>query len=114
MLDLVREQLEFYFCDLNVNQDKYLKGIIDTNDGYVPIETILGFVKMRELGSTKQHIVLAVEKSTQLILSEDKESIKRRSPIPSDEEVNKKSLFVKPFPKEAEKKDILACIGAVA
>ena len=113
-MEKIRQQLEFYFCDLNVNQDKYLRGIIDTNEGYVPIETILGFVKMKELGCSKADIISAVESSTQLLLNEDKESIKRKTPIPTDEEVNKKSLFVKSFPKDATYESIYHCIEQFA
>ena len=113
-MEKIRQQLEFYFCDLNVNQDKYLRGIIDTNDGYVPIETFLGFVKMKELNCTKAEIISAVESSSQLLLNEDKESIKRKTPIPTDEEVNKKSLFVKSFPKDSTYEQIFNCIEQYA
>ncbi|ELP93667.1 lupus la ribonucleoprotein, putative [Entamoeba invadens IP1] len=82
-------QIEYYFCDLNIIQDKFLLGVIETQNGFVPIDTLLGFVKVKELTTSAEEIVKAVETSKTLVLSEDKKSIKRVKPIPTEAEVTR-------------------------
>lgn len=105
------DQLEFYFCDLNIHQDKFLKGIIETNDGHVPIDTILKFVKIEEMGVTKEDIIRSVEKSNMIEITQNNSSIKRKTRIPSDDEINTRSLFVKNFPKDVKRNEVFECVG---
>lgn len=94
-------QLEFYFCDLNLIQDKFLKGVIETSDGWVPVDTVANFSRVLELTKERDEVVKAIKESQELELSEDGNSLKRKTPLPTLEEINSRSVFVKGFPVEA-------------
>ncbi|KAL7719734.1 Lupus la ribonucleoprotein [Entamoeba marina] len=100
MQNSLLDQLEFYFCDLNIIQDKFLLGVCEADNGYASIDTLLSFSKIKELNATKENIIEAVKSSTQLELSDDNSKIKRKQPIPTNDEINTKSLFVKTVPKD--------------
>jgi hypothetical protein len=65
---MVLKQLEFYFSDSNFPADKFLRGEAEkSEDGLsVPIETILSFKKMKNLGATQEMIVKVANASAHL------------------------------------------------
>ncbi|KAF9762355.1 Lupus La like protein B [Nosema granulosis] len=59
----IKKQIEFYFSDANFRVDTFLRQQALLNNGYVPIETILTFKKMKQLGATIESVKEAVEDS---------------------------------------------------
>ncbi|EDR25954.1 lupus la ribonucleoprotein, putative [Entamoeba dispar SAW760] len=113
-MSAILDQIEFYFCDLNLIQDTFLKGVIETSNGFVTIDTLMGFVKVKELTENKEEIINALSKSSFLELSEDKQSVKRKTPLPTEEEINKRSLFIKGFGKDATRQEIIDALNKFA
>ncbi|BFU25397.1 La ribonucleoprotein, putative [Entamoeba histolytica HM-1:IMSS-B] len=113
-MSAILNQIEFYFCDLNLIQDTFLKGVIETSNGFVTIDTLMGFVKVKELTENKEEIINALSKSSFLELSEDKQSVKRKTPLPTEEEINKRSLFIKGFGKDATRQEIIDALNKFA
>ncbi|XP_008326868.1 lupus La protein [Cynoglossus semilaevis] len=105
----VVRQIEYYFGDHNLPKDKFLKEQLLLDDGWVPLETMLKFNRLKSITTESSVIVTALQKSkTGLVeISEDKTKIRRSpdKPLPdfNDEykdAVKHKSVYMKGFPLE--------------
>lgn len=103
----VLKQVEFYFSDSNLPKDKFLWRTVQSNDeGWVPIKTIASFNRMKKFRPL-EFIVESLKKSTFLVVSEDDELIKRKTPILPPKESDKqlrfqRSVYAKGFLEETE------------
>ncbi|KAG7463999.1 hypothetical protein MATL_G00182610 [Megalops atlanticus] len=105
----VAEQIEYYFGDHNLPRDKFLKEQLQLDDGWVTLETMIKFNRLKCLTTDFNVIVESLRKSKTglLEISEDKTKI-RRSPNKPLPEVNDeykdalkhKSVYIKGFPTE--------------
>jgi len=102
-------QVEYYFGDYNLPKDKFLQEEIKKDDGWVALETMLNFQRLKNLSTDKDVIGSALLKSTSKLLevSEDKSKLRRNpeKPLPelSDarrQEIIGRSVYIKGFPKE--------------
>uniref|UniRef100_A0A8C5DDS5 Small RNA binding exonuclease protection factor La n=1 Tax=Gouania willdenowi TaxID=441366 RepID=A0A8C5DDS5_GOUWI len=103
----VARQVEYYFGDHNLPRDKFLKEQLQLDDGWVTLETMLKFNRLRTLTTDCNVVVAALEKSKTGLLEihEDKTKI-RRSPSNPLPEINDdykdalkhKSVYIKGFP----------------
>jgi len=59
----IQKQLEYYFSIKNMNEDKFLREVMDES-GWVTIDTILQFKRMKALGATKELVTEAAFHST--------------------------------------------------
>nr|XP_055069000.1 lupus La protein [Misgurnus anguillicaudatus]XP_055069001.1 lupus La protein [Misgurnus anguillicaudatus] len=121
----VAEQIEYYFGDHNLPRDKFLKEQLQVDDGWVTIETMLKFNRLKSLTSDVAVIVESLQKSqTGLMeISEDKTKIRRNpnKPLPENNEeyrdaLKHKSIYMKGFPLDIsldEVKEWLSDKGAV-
>ncbi|CAL8087719.1 unnamed protein product [Calicophoron daubneyi] len=68
----ILQQCEFYFCDANILKDQFmLNQVKATPDGWVKLEVIEGFKKMKKLTNDHGVVVQALAASTKLEISED-------------------------------------------
>ncbi|XP_060723426.1 lupus La protein [Tachysurus vachellii] len=121
----VAEQIEYYFGDHNLPRDRFLKEQIQLDDGWVTLETMLKFNRLKNLTSDAAVIVESLRKSKTglLEISEDQTKIRRSlsKPLPeyTDEykdALKHKSIYMKGFPLDTtldEIKDWLADKGHV-
>uniref|UniRef100_H3C5U9 Small RNA binding exonuclease protection factor La n=1 Tax=Tetraodon nigroviridis TaxID=99883 RepID=H3C5U9_TETNG len=105
----VVRQIEYYFGDHNLPRDKFLKEQIQLDDGWVSLETMLKFNRLKTLTTESSVIVAALQKSKTglLEISEDKTKIRRSpdKPLPEMNDEYKdalkhKSVYIKGFPLE--------------
>ncbi|KAJ8012789.1 hypothetical protein DPEC_G00046520 [Dallia pectoralis] len=105
----VARQIEYYFGDHNLPRDKFLKEQLQLDDGWVTLETMLKFNRLKCLTSDENVIVESLKKSKTglLEISEDKTKVRRipSKPLPewNDEykdAVKHKSVYIKGFPLE--------------
>ncbi|KAF7711895.1 lupus La protein [Silurus meridionalis] len=103
----VAEQIEYYFGDHNLPRDRFLKEQIQLDDGWVTLETMLKFNRLKSLTLEAAVIVEALQKSKTglLEISEDRTKIRRSlsKPLPEFNEEYKdalkhKSIYMKGFP----------------
>ncbi|XP_061736046.1 lupus La protein isoform X1 [Nerophis ophidion] len=103
----VARQVEYYFGDHNLLRDRFLKEQLQLDDGWVTLETMLKFNRLKSITSDADVIISALKKSTTglLEISEDKTKIRRsqEKPLPelTDEykdTVKHKSVYIKGFP----------------
>ncbi|GFS60891.1 lupus La protein [Trichonephila clavipes] len=99
-------QVEYYFGNYNLSKDKFLKEQITLDDGWVPLETLVKFNRLKSLTEDFDTICTALKKSpNELIeISEDSTKIRRRveKPLPegsylSEDDVEDRTLYVKGF-----------------
>lgn len=109
-------QVEYYFGDYNLPKDKYLQEEIKKDDGWVTLDNMLNFQRLKNLSTDKDVISGALLKSTAKLLevSEDKCKLRRNpeKPLPelSDarrQEIIGRSVYIKGFPKEDTTLDML-------
>ncbi|XP_067315000.1 lupus La protein [Pseudorasbora parva] len=121
----VADQIEYYFGDHNLPRDKFLKEQMQLDDGWVTLETMLKFNRLKILTSETAVIVESLQKSKTglLEISEDKTKIRRNpsKPLPENNEeyrdaLKHKSIYMKGFPLDTtldEVKEWLADKGTV-
>ncbi|XP_034429094.1 lupus La protein [Hippoglossus hippoglossus] len=117
----VARQVEYYFGDHNLPRDKFLKEQLQQDEGWVPLETMLKFNRLKTLTTDSSVIVAALEKSKTglLEINEDKTKIRRSTdkPLPelNDEykdAVKHKSVYIKGFPLETSLDEIQEWLNA--
>ncbi|GIY70941.1 lupus La protein homolog [Caerostris darwini] len=100
-------QIEYYFGDFNLCKDKFLREQIQQDDGWVPLEVMVKFNRLKSLSQDFEEICTALSKSPNELIevSEDSTKIRRRveKPIPDSTSVHdameERTLYVKGFKK---------------
>uniref|UniRef100_A0A182QIZ7 Lupus La protein n=1 Tax=Anopheles farauti TaxID=69004 RepID=A0A182QIZ7_9DIPT len=100
-------QLEYYFGDANMAKDKFMKDQIAKEEGgWVPLDVLLTFKRLKALSEDKKVIVDAIAKSDEglIEISEDREKLRRHPERPLPEmneqlrqEIYGRTVYVKGF-----------------
>uniref|UniRef100_A0A8D8CIE4 La protein homolog n=1 Tax=Culex pipiens TaxID=7175 RepID=A0A8D8CIE4_CULPI len=92
-------QLEYYFGDANLARDKFLLEQISKEEGWVPLDVLLTFKRLKSLSEDKKVIVDAIEKSDEglIEISEDREKLRRHPerPVPELNEEKRKEIYAR-------------------
>ena len=121
----VKAQIEFYFSDSNLPRDKFLRETVEADpDGYVDIALLVTFSRLRALlaafggphnEETIADVTKLLETSEELMVSEDKKRIRRKTALrPREEvdaEVEQRSVYASPFPMTATIDDLTEFFG---
>lgn len=103
-------QIEYYFGDINLITDKFMRQQIKLDDGWIPLETMVKFNRLKNLATENDVIVNALKKSTNNLIeiSEDGEKVRRNpdKPLPEEgatpfEEIKARSVYLKGFPQDS-------------
>lgn len=90
-------QLEYYFGDANLARDKFLQEQVGKDEGWVPVDVLLTFKRLKALSEDKKVIVDAIEKSDEglIEISEDREKLRRHPerPLPEQNEETRKEIY---------------------
>ncbi|KAI8488711.1 hypothetical protein Bbelb_334940 [Branchiostoma belcheri] len=75
----IYQQMEYYFGDHNLTRDRFLQGEIKKDDGWVPLETLVKFNRLKALSDDFEVICAALQKSPNQLMevSEDKTKVRR-------------------------------------
>lgn len=98
--DKIRTQIEFYFSDSNLPNDRFLKAEIAKDDGWVPLSTIASFQRLKQLSTDLAVVISALEPSTQILLNDDKTKIKRAVPL-GDVDASANTVYIDGFPLDS-------------
>ncbi|XP_076238182.1 la autoantigen-like [Calliopsis andreniformis] len=105
LLEKIKNQVEFYFGDVNMQRDKFLIEQTKLDDGWVPMAIMLNFKMLASMSKDVDIILKALESSDLIEVSEDKKKIRRslKHPLPVyNEEYRKaqeaRTAYVKGFP----------------
>eukprot|EP00189_Rhodosorus_marinus_P011030 CAMPEP_0184740306 /NCGR_PEP_ID=MMETSP0315-20130426/3326_1 /TAXON_ID=101924 /ORGANISM="Rhodosorus marinus, Strain UTEX LB 2760" /LENGTH=411 /DNA_ID=CAMNT_0027209911 /DNA_START=97 /DNA_END=1332 /DNA_ORIENTATION=- len=100
--DKVRRQVEYYFSDVNLPKDKFLKGkVSDDPNGYVDLSIIISFNRMDQLKVSVEDTAKALESSEILQLSEDRQRVKRSTPLVELGRFEERAVYVSGFSSDA-------------
>ncbi|CAI5741652.1 unnamed protein product [Peronospora destructor] len=79
-LRTICDQLEYYFCDENLLGDLFLLKNMNV-DGYVKLDLLASFGRVKKLTSDMDEVKKALELSTKLLLNEDESMVCRKEPL---------------------------------
>lgn len=102
LLSDVKKQVEFWFGDVNLHKDRFLKKLIDeTDDGYVDICILASFNQMKKLTADTKLIARALKNSSVVEVNLEGNKVRRLHPIrdpPNDEDG--RTVYVELLPKD--------------
>ncbi|XP_031140918.1 la-related protein 7 isoform X1 [Sander lucioperca] len=102
LLGDVKKQVEFWFGDVNLHKDRFLKKLIDeSEDGYVDISVLASFNRMKRLTSDTKLIARALKNSSVVEVNLEGNKVRRQLPIgdvPND--VDSRTVYVELLPKD--------------
>lgn len=91
------KQIEYYFGDINLPRDKFLKEKIKEDEGWVTLEVLLTFKRLASLSTDPEVIASAIDKAENELVevSEDRKKLRRNpeKPVPELDEDRKKDLM---------------------
>lgn len=111
------KQVEYYFGDMNLPRDRFLQDLIKKDDGWVPLETMTKFNRLKQLTEDINVIAQALRKSTSglIEISEDNTKLRRSpdKPMPENTEerrqdVTARTVYAKVFPLDASLDDVMS------
>uniref|UniRef100_A0AC34FY77 La protein n=1 Tax=Panagrolaimus sp. ES5 TaxID=591445 RepID=A0AC34FY77_9BILA len=112
--DKILKQIEYYFGDVNLQRDKFLQDEMKKDHGWVPLDVLLTFNRLKQLSTDKSVIAASVKDSEVVDVSEDGEKVRRNPAVPIPEnslefwqEVKTRTVYVKGFPPETTLDDIM-------
>ncbi|XP_010792876.1 la-related protein 7 [Notothenia coriiceps] len=98
----VKKQVEFWFGDVNLHKDRFLKKLIDeSDDGYVDVSVLASFNRMKRLTTDTKLIARAVKNSSVVEVNLEGDKVRRQLPIgdmPSN--VDSRTVYVELLPKD--------------
>ncbi|KAL8616084.1 hypothetical protein ACOMHN_064634 [Nucella lapillus] len=103
-------QVEYYFGDMNLPRDKFLLEKTRENDGWVPMEVMLKFNRLKTISDDREAIVKALQKAKSGLIEvhEDLTKVRRcpDRPLPDNSKERKddlmaRTLYVKGFPADS-------------
>uniref|UniRef100_A0A672J7H6 La-related protein 7 n=1 Tax=Salarias fasciatus TaxID=181472 RepID=A0A672J7H6_SALFA len=102
LLGDVKKQVEFWFGDVNLHKDRFLKTLIDeSSDGYVDISVLTSFNRMKKLTTDTKLIARALRNSSVVELNLEGTKVRRQLPVgdrPND--VDSRTVYVELLPKD--------------
>lgn len=98
-------QIEYYFGDINLSKDKFMKEEIQKDAGWVSLETLTKFNRLKELSTDHKVIVEALKKSQAQLLEIDEvgAKVRRAKALPDnlgefETNLKQNTVYVKGFP----------------
>jgi lupus La protein len=109
--DKVRQQVEFYFSDSNLQTDKFLYKIYQANDGWVELKTLMTFGRMRQY-RPEEKVVAALRALEHLVLSPNNELVRRKEPLKDLSELKtirkRQTVHIEGFPHDLLQEEVEA------
>ncbi|XP_007430784.1 la-related protein 7 isoform X2 [Python bivittatus] len=101
VLSDIAKQVDFWFGDVNLHKDKFLREQIEkSRDGYVDISLLVSFNKMKKLTTDRKLIARAVKSSSVVELDLEGTRIRRRQPLGEQpKDVDSRTVYVELLPK---------------
>ncbi|KAG7496291.1 la-related protein 7 [Solea senegalensis] len=102
LLGDVKKQVEFWFGDVNLHKDRFLRKLMDeADDGYVDISVLTSFNRMKKLTTDTKLIARALKNSSVVEVNLEGTKVRRQFPvgdIPND--TDSRTVYVELLPKD--------------
>ncbi|XP_056316769.1 la-related protein 7 [Danio aesculapii] len=101
LLTDVKKQVEFWFGDVNLHKDRFMKNIIEqSRDGYIDIAVLTTFNRMKNLTADVKLIARALKNSTIVEVNDEGTHIRRKDPLgETPKDVDSRTVYVELLPK---------------
>ncbi|GAV02621.1 hypothetical protein RvY_13162 [Ramazzottius varieornatus] len=102
----IADQVEYYLSDFNLSQDKFFRDLVLTDEGYVPVDTIMKCNRVKKITSNPVDVIDSLKKFSELEVDETGKRVKRKYPYLEDTEDlraerDPRTVYVKRFTKTA-------------
>ena len=61
---------QYYFSKVNLRRDKFMRNTMSENDGWMPLESLLTFIRLKQL-STDKDLVWKIVKTSESLKTDD-------------------------------------------
>ncbi|XP_017269973.1 la-related protein 7 [Kryptolebias marmoratus] len=102
LLGDIKKQVEFWFGDVNLHKDRFLRQLIDRSDsGYVDISVLTSFGRMKKLTADAKLIARALKNSSVVEVNLEGTKVRRQRPLGEPpENVDSRTVYVELLPKD--------------
>lgn len=95
----LRQQVEFYFSDVNIAKDVFLRSKVSEDpEGFVPLSVLMTFNRVSTLTKEESVLAEALKSSSSLILNGESNAVRRKDPLPESIQADEQTVYVKPIP----------------
>ncbi|XP_069045631.1 la-related protein 7 [Lepisosteus oculatus] len=101
LLSDVKKQVEFWFGDVNLYKDKFLRELLEkSRDGYIDISVLTSFNRMKKLTTDVKLIARALKNSPVVEVNLEGTQIRRQHPLGEDpKNVDQRTVYVELLPR---------------
>ena len=107
LMGALRKQIEYYFSQENLMKDSYLLSLMN-DSGYVPLTTIAGFRKVKDLSTNMDDILEALRSSQSVIVDEANLLIKPAFVF------ERKTIILRDVPADTTEEEVRALFNDLA
>ena len=97
----LKKQANFYFSDVNLAQDVFLRKVAKTPEGFASAACLLAFNHVRAIIRSDVQLISALKDSPELVGDEKARVVRREAPVPETVETDKATIYVNPIPPSA-------------
>ncbi|XP_067117291.1 la-related protein 7 [Osmerus mordax] len=104
LLSDIKKQVEFWFGDVNLHKDRFLKQLIeDSRDGYVDLSVLTTFNRMKKMSTDCKLIARALKNSSLVEVNLEGTKVRRQDPLGDDpKDVDTRTVYVELLPKDVK------------
>ncbi|KAJ8008211.1 hypothetical protein DPEC_G00102450 [Dallia pectoralis] len=97
----VKKQVDFWFGDVNLHKDRFLKQLIqESRDGYVDLSVLTSFNRMKSLTTDSKLIARALKNSSVVEVNLEGTKVRRQNPIGEDpKDSDNRTVYVELLPR---------------
>ncbi|XP_035281992.1 la-related protein 7 isoform X2 [Anguilla anguilla] len=97
----VKKQVEFWFGDVNLHKDRFLRQLVEqSRDGYVDISVLATFNRMKKMTTDVKLIARALKNSSVVEVNLEGTKIRRQHPLGEEpKNVDERTVYVELLPK---------------
>ncbi|MED6248609.1 hypothetical protein ATANTOWER_002623 [Ataeniobius toweri] len=98
----IKRQVEFWFGDVNLHKDRFLKKLIDESEnGYVDISVLASFSRMKKLTADTKLIARALRNSSVVQINLEGTKVRRQHPLGNPpNNIDSRTVYVELLPKD--------------
>ncbi|MEQ2304980.1 hypothetical protein AMECASPLE_032805 [Ameca splendens] len=102
LLSDIKRQVEFWFGDVNLHKDRFLKKLIDESEnGYVDISVLASFSRMKKLTADTKLIARALRNSSVVQIDLEGTKVRRQHPLGNPpNNIDSRTVYVELLPKD--------------
>ncbi|VUZ54820.1 unnamed protein product [Hymenolepis diminuta] len=109
----VLRQIEYYFGDINLSKDEFMKNSLNEHDGWLPFDILFKFKRLAQITTDIEVVKKALASSTLLEVSDKGVRRDPSNPAPAtlEEAMQKnidRALYVKGFPLDMKLDDVIS------